>query len=442
MKKILSLLTVLLLLSIVPTAAFADDGDIDLSVPEYFNAFYWGNDYAYSIVNDGDWYYITEEAPDGFTYKTYVCGYKGNEKDITIPIKSDGVKLKGAKLFKLFTSTVETVHIPKEVEVFDTSSGAVFTVDTIKKVTVDDANPNYTSINGVLFDKDCKTLIYYPPKREDTEYVIPETVEIISDSISSPYLKSLTITPNVKKPPIFSSNSGLTEIYYKNVQFNKKAFSTLYSTNNSKASNATIYCIEGSELYKAFKSVSNKNTYYKELVALEAPKVPSKKAVINSVSYLDTANAVKLEMKDIGVTGFNIYRYSETSKIYEYIGYTLDNTYYDTNVKKGVSYGYKVRPFNTENLVIAEGRFSDVKSLGNAIEAPIESALESSPEISEPTIDSEPEATEQSNESLSKETNTENNKKENNNLIIWIVLAVVLFGGIATGVAVIIKHKK
>ncbi len=439
MKKLFSVLIIVIMsFTVLPFIASANDFDDEFDYDGLFE--FHGSDWRkegenFSFTEENGWYYALDKETNT---PLYVCGYIGDETDITVPTELYGVKLKGIKCLLAYSSTVKTLHIPKEVTtIIGNNDDSVYLETNAQEIIVDKKNPKFKSINGVLFDKEAKTLIYYPSNRVDDKYVIPETVETVIGDISSPYLKSLTITPNVMKIPTFR-NTNLTELYFKNTTLNKKSFENSFP----KAPNATIYCIEGSELYKAFKSISNKNTYYKKLVALETPKVPSKKAVINSVSYLDTANAVKLEMKDIGVTGFNIYRYSETSKIYEYIGYTLDNTYYDANVKKGVSYGYKVRPYNTENLVIAEGRFSDVKSSGNAIEAPIESALESSPEISEPTIDSEPEATAQSNESLSKETNTENNTKENNNLIIWIVLAVVLFGGIATGVAVIIKHKK
>lgn len=40
-------------------------------------------------------------------------------------------------------------------------------------------NKNFTSVDGVLFTKDMRILLSYPPKRKNTEYRIPDGVEII-----------------------------------------------------------------------------------------------------------------------------------------------------------------------------------------------------------------------------------------------------------------------
>lgn len=49
----------------------------------------------------------------------------------------------------------------------------------IESINVDAANPNYCSVNGVLFNKDQTELLKYPAAREDTAYVIPESVKTI-----------------------------------------------------------------------------------------------------------------------------------------------------------------------------------------------------------------------------------------------------------------------
>ena len=50
----------------------------------------------------------------------------------------------------------------------------------LQDISVDEQNKYYTVTNKVLFSKDSKRLIYYPPMRTSNHYTIPEGVEIIS----------------------------------------------------------------------------------------------------------------------------------------------------------------------------------------------------------------------------------------------------------------------
>ena len=49
----------------------------------------------------------------------------------------------------------------------------------LEQITVDASNPYYCDIDGVLFSKDRSVLIYYPPERKGSEYVIPSGVKKI-----------------------------------------------------------------------------------------------------------------------------------------------------------------------------------------------------------------------------------------------------------------------
>ena len=46
-------------------------------------------------------------------------------------------------------------------------------------ISVDSKNPAYTSVDGVLFDKDMHTLIQYPPAKIGETYIIPSSVTVI-----------------------------------------------------------------------------------------------------------------------------------------------------------------------------------------------------------------------------------------------------------------------
>lgn len=52
---------------------------------------------------------------------------------------------------------------------------------TLKEISVDAGNPNFTSAEGVLFSKDMTRIIQYPCAREAKEYSIPSSVADIAD---------------------------------------------------------------------------------------------------------------------------------------------------------------------------------------------------------------------------------------------------------------------
>jgi hypothetical protein len=76
---------------------------------------------------------------------------------------------------------------------------AFYSCGVLTSITIPENNPNYCSINGVLFNKDVTEIIQYPIGRTDTEYTIPNGVTTISDSAfyQCKSLTSITIPVSV-----------------------------------------------------------------------------------------------------------------------------------------------------------------------------------------------------------------------------------------------------
>ena len=83
-------------------------------------------------------------------------------------------------------------------------------------ITVDEGNPNYKAVDGVLFSKDDKTLIAYPKGKEGTTYTIPASVTKIGSNAfgGCSGLTSVTIPVGVTEigDYAFSGCSGLTSV--------------------------------------------------------------------------------------------------------------------------------------------------------------------------------------------------------------------------------------
>ena len=75
--------------------------------------------------------------------------------------------------------SLESINIPANVVDF---SGNNFSgCSRLLDITVDETNPNYSTIDGILFKND-GTLVKYPVAKSDVEYVIPSNVYIIGEN--------------------------------------------------------------------------------------------------------------------------------------------------------------------------------------------------------------------------------------------------------------------
>lgn len=112
-----------------------------------------------------------------------------------------------------------SVTIPDSVKHIE---GNIFVgCSNLERVSVDEKNENYTSMDGVLFDKNCTVLIAYPVAKKDTIYKIPKSVTTIARSAfahnvfySDSNLSSVTIPESVTSigAGAFSGCNKLTSV--------------------------------------------------------------------------------------------------------------------------------------------------------------------------------------------------------------------------------------
>lgn len=103
--------------------------------------------------------------------KTLVCYPQGRFcENYIIP---DSVTNMSERAFSSDSSrSCERITLPKSLIEFNTKTFCFH--ESLKWIECD--NEHYKSIDGVLFTADCKTLVYYPQGREDSQYIIPDTV--------------------------------------------------------------------------------------------------------------------------------------------------------------------------------------------------------------------------------------------------------------------------
>ena len=111
-------------------------------------------------------------------------------------------------------SKLTSVTIPNSVA--SIGSGAFSGCSSLTSINVDINNPNYSSVDGVLFNKDKTTLIKYPIGNTRSEYTIPNSVTNIGSSAfwDCSSLTSVTIPNSVTSigEEAFYECSSLTSI--------------------------------------------------------------------------------------------------------------------------------------------------------------------------------------------------------------------------------------
>ncbi|MBQ8180565.1 MAG: leucine-rich repeat protein [Ruminococcus sp.] len=174
-KKFLAAVSALLLAgSAIPvnTVAFAEsDTALSDSEEEYTGIYFTAEDH-------GTYFKIT--------------GYEGSADAVAIPEEVYGVPV--TSIGKLNADgPIGTLVLPSTVT--EIEDGAFDDITGLAAIDIDGESENYTSENGVLYNKDMSELILYPYAKQDTSFVIPDTVtKIAPNAISSVLaLEELTV---------------------------------------------------------------------------------------------------------------------------------------------------------------------------------------------------------------------------------------------------------
>jgi|GEM_PF-3622880 len=117
---------------------------------------------------------------DFTTYQDDGCLYNGNYTSLL-----------------LIPANRTTYYLPKEVT--SLSVQAFSLASKIENITVDDDNQNYKSIDGNLYSKDGKTLVYYASGKSAEQFVLPDGVTTLQSICfnNSASLKTVVLTQDV-----------------------------------------------------------------------------------------------------------------------------------------------------------------------------------------------------------------------------------------------------
>jgi len=229
----------------------------------YFpNTRYWSDTFVGRPTVLCDWADYEYNITNG---KATITGYTGLGGDITIPDDIDGIPVTtiGYKAFD-GASAVTSVEIPSGVVTIENSVfrlcslltkitipdtvtslgiGLFYKCHSLTEIDVDAANANFSSVDGVLFNKDKSTLIAYPAGKQG-DYVLPDTVGTIGTRafISCTNLIRVTIPSSISEVGdyAFFGCSNLKAVYCKGDA--PSAGSQIFG---NTPSSLTIYYVDG-----------------------------------------------------------------------------------------------------------------------------------------------------------------------------------------------------
>lgn len=173
--------------------------------------------YAYTIPNT--------DATDSsaFTYVNHgdsieITGFDNSISDVVIPSEIEGLPVTAISVGAFYLSAITSIEIPNTVTsigemaflgctslksvklstgVAKIDKNAFGSCSALQEIQVAKDNPNFSSLNGVLYSKKQDTLVIYPAAKIDAAYTIPSGVTSVAMYAFSenPYLETLTI-PN------------------------------------------------------------------------------------------------------------------------------------------------------------------------------------------------------------------------------------------------------
>ena len=137
-----------------------------------------------------------------YDYGVVITGYNGKGGDVVIPAEINGIKVISIRYAFRDCTSLTSVEIPDSVtdisyafsyctsltsveipdSVTEIGSSAFYNCTSLKSIDVDEKNADYSSVDGVLFNKDKTTLKQYPAGKTDKNYSIPNSVTVIEIS--------------------------------------------------------------------------------------------------------------------------------------------------------------------------------------------------------------------------------------------------------------------
>lgn len=167
-----------------------------------------------------------------------------------------------------------SLGIPAIVEEVD--EGAFVNLDGLDTFVVNEDNPAFTAVDGVLYSKDMRKLIAYPKAKEQQEYVINDNVEAIGECAFGENQKLSVVTIPASLKTIGDYSFCFTSLESINVHSDNETFLSLDGVLFTKDLNELI----------AYPPKKDTNHY----------QIPSNVKKIRDLAFVGSVNLIQVEI--------------------------------------------------------------------------------------------------------------------------------------------------
>ena len=257
-----------------------------------------------------------------------------NLTEITIP---NSITFIGKKAFQGCIN-LRNIIIPASVTFIGESafSGCF----KLKEVTVDKENVTFINIDGVLFDKQQHSLLFYPAEKPNTSYIIPDGVKIIGNSAfyNCYNLKNITLPDTITKieESAFENCSHLTKITIPAsvTTIGERAFTSCYDLKDISLSEGittigrmAFSCCDNLTRITIPNGVTYIGTYaFSDCRNLRSITIPASVKSIEIYTFwgCDNLESISIYNNNIDIDEMNILGDREKTRIYAHEGSTTE----------------------------------------------------------------------------------------------------------------------
>ncbi len=313
----MSLLLCFSALSTPAAVSFADNED-ETSAADTESDILYTSDFGYTITDDD-------------TICIESCG--SHDEEVTVPEEIDGKKVTELGVDAFAVSTVKKINLPASVN-YISSENPFVQCTSLEEINVDASNPDFCSVDGVLFTKDKTRLIFFPPEKSADEFDIPEGVTSLATAAF--YFTSL-------KKVVFPSTVTAIERHC----FGESASLESVDMSKSKITEipvmAFVQCTALKDVVFSQSTTTISLAAFMYCSSLENVDLPESLVYVGQSAFLGTAMKKIIVPDSVESIGYNAFGYDENeSAISDFVivgSYGSAAYTYSTDVDE--EYGYK-----------------------------------------------------------------------------------------------------